>query len=144
MCEGNVEYLNITKISSEKKYVLEKLLELSYCLYYTSLKKNETYMVVERKFTNHNNFIIWHDWLGHPGSVMMQKIINSWYWHKLKNKKILQSNDFPCIACSHGKLIVRSSRLKLDMSQSLFWSAYKEIYVDQFIHQVDHLDILWF
>ena len=28
MCEGNVEYLNITKISSGKKYVLEKLLEL--------------------------------------------------------------------------------------------------------------------
>ena len=47
MCEGNVEYLNITKISLGKKYVLEKLLELPSGLYYTSLKKNESYMVVE-------------------------------------------------------------------------------------------------
>jgi len=71
MCEGNVEYLNITKISSGKKYVLEKLPELPSGLYYTSLKKNESYMVVEQKFTNHSNFIIWHDRLGHSGSVMM-------------------------------------------------------------------------
>ena len=33
ICEGNVEYLNITKISSEKKYVLEKLPELPSGLY---------------------------------------------------------------------------------------------------------------
>jgi hypothetical protein len=71
MCEGNVEYLNITKRSLEKKYVLEKLPELPSGLYYTSLKKNESYMMVEQRFTNHNNFIIWHDQLGHPGSVMM-------------------------------------------------------------------------
>jgi hypothetical protein len=71
MCEGNVDYLNITKISSRKKYVLEKLLELPSGLYYTSLKENESYMVVKHKFTNHRNFIIWHDQLGHPRLVMM-------------------------------------------------------------------------
>jgi hypothetical protein len=113
MCEGNVEYLNITKISSGKKYVLEKLPELPSSLYYTSLKENESYMVVEQKFTNHRNFIIWHDRLGHPGSVMMQKIINSSCGHKLKNEKILQSNDFPCITCSQGKLIVHPSLTKI-------------------------------
>jgi hypothetical protein len=42
MCEGNVEYLNITKISSGKKYVLKKLPELPSGLSYTSLKKNES------------------------------------------------------------------------------------------------------
>ena len=113
MCEGNVEYLNITKISSGKKYVLEKLSKLPSDLYYTSLKENESYMVVEEKFTNHSNFIIWHDRLGHPGSVMMRKIINSSCRHKLKNEKILQSNDFPCIACSQGKLIVHPSPDKI-------------------------------
>ena len=70
-------------------------------------------MVVEQKFTNHSNFIIWHDRLGHPGSVMMRKIINSSCGHKLKNEKILQSNDFPCIACSQGKLIVPPSPAKI-------------------------------
>jgi hypothetical protein len=72
-----VEYLNITKISSWKKYVLGKLPELPSGLYYTSLKENESYIVVEQKFTDHSNFIIWHDRLGHLGSVMMRKIINS-------------------------------------------------------------------
>jgi len=120
MCEGNVEYLNITKISSGKKYVLEKLLELPSGLYYTSLKENESYMVVEEKFINHSNFIIWHDRLGYPGSVMMQKIINSSCGHKLKNEKILQSNDFPCIACSQGKLIVHPSPAKIGHESHVF------------------------
>jgi hypothetical protein len=108
-----VEYLNITNISSGTKYVLEKLSELPSGLYFTSLKENESYTVVKEKFTNHSNFIIWHDRLGHPGSVMMQKIINSSCRHKLKNEKILQLNDFPCIACSQGKLIVRPSQAKI-------------------------------
>jgi hypothetical protein len=112
-CEGNVEYLNITKISSRKKYVLGKLLELPSGLYYTSLKENETYMVVEQKFTDHSNFIIWHDQLGHPRSVMMRKIINSSCGNKLKNEKIRQLNCFPSITCSQGKLIVRPSPTKI-------------------------------
>ena len=44
---------------------------------------------------------------------MMQKIINSSCGHKLKNEKIHQSNDFPCIACSQGKLIVHPSPAKI-------------------------------
>jgi hypothetical protein len=47
-------------------------------------------MVVELKFTNYSNFIIWHNRLGHPGSVMMRKIINGSCWHKLNNEKILE------------------------------------------------------
>jgi hypothetical protein len=89
----------------------KKLPELPSGLYYTSLKEDESYMVVEQKFTNHSNFIIWHDRLGHPKSVMVRKIINSSCGHKLKNEKILQSN--PCIACSQGKLIVRQSPAKI-------------------------------
>jgi hypothetical protein len=42
MCEGNVEYLNIIKISSGKKYVLKKLPKLPSSLSYTSLKENES------------------------------------------------------------------------------------------------------
>jgi hypothetical protein len=88
-CEGNVAYLNITKISSGENYVLEKLPELPFDLYYTSLKENGSYIAVEQKFTNHSNFIIRHNRLGHPGSIMIQKIIYSSCGYKLKNKKIL-------------------------------------------------------
>jgi len=29
--------------------------------------------MVNQKFTNQNEFLFWHDQLGHPGSIMMRK-----------------------------------------------------------------------
>ena len=37
----------------------------------------------------------------------MQKIIKNSIGHPLKNQKILQSNEFLCVASSQGKLISR-------------------------------------
>ena len=71
------------------------------------------YDTVNQKFTDKNTFVVWHDRLGHPGSIMMRKIIESSYGHSLKNQKILQSNDFSCAACSQGKLIIRPSPAKI-------------------------------
>jgi len=31
--------------------------------------------MVNQKFTNQNEFLVWHDQLGHPKSIMMQKIV---------------------------------------------------------------------
>ncbi|KAI3735382.1 hypothetical protein L6452_14878 [Arctium lappa] len=58
-------------------------------------------------------FILWHDRLGHPGSVMMRKIIEQSCGHTLKNQKILQANNITCVACSQGKLITRPSPAKV-------------------------------
>lgn len=77
-------------------------------------------MVVEQKFTNHDNFIIWHDWLGHSRSVMMQKIINNSCGHMLKNQRSLQSNSFLCIIFSQRKLIVRLSAAKVEHESLAF------------------------
>ena len=65
-------------------------------------------------------FIVWHDRLGHPGSIMMRKIIENSCGHSLKNQKILQSNELSCAACSQGKLIIRPSPAKIQNESLAF------------------------
>jgi hypothetical protein len=61
-----------------------------------------------------------NDQLGHPWSLMMRKIINNSCGHMLKNQKVLQSNEFICIACSQGKFIVRPSPAKIGYESLAF------------------------
>ncbi|KAJ9539494.1 hypothetical protein OSB04_032227 [Centaurea solstitialis] len=105
MDEGESEYLLITNISSGKKNVLEKLSMYSSGLYYTKILAIETNMVINQKFIDRENFTLWHDRLGHPGSVMMRKIIEQSCGHPLENQKILQTKDMTCVACSKGNVV---------------------------------------
>jgi len=92
---------------------LEKLSAFSYGLYYTYINAIETHVIVSQKLTNKNEFLVWHDRLGHLGYIMMQKIAENSCGHPLKSQKLLQSNDFSCTACSQGKLIIRPSLEKI-------------------------------
>jgi hypothetical protein len=107
-------------MSSGTKHVLEKLSALSSGLYYMLLNRNESYMMAGHKFSSHENFVTWHDRLGHQGSIMMRKIINNSCGHMLKNQKVLQSNEFICIACSQGKFSVRPSPAKIGYESLAF------------------------
>ncbi|XP_059284821.1 uncharacterized protein LOC132038113 [Lycium ferocissimum] len=100
--EGQVEYLYITTMKAGERFVHEKLPALSSGLYHTSISAVETHVVVNKRFNGSNDFIIWHDRLGHPGSNMMRKIIKNSHGHTLKNQKILQFKEFSCAACSQG------------------------------------------
>ena len=53
--------------------------------------------------------MIWHEHLGHPRLSMMRRIINNSLGHPLNNQKILMPNDYNCVACSQGKLIIKPS-----------------------------------
>ncbi|KAJ0481448.1 putative GAG-pre-integrase domain-containing protein [Helianthus annuus] len=119
--EGHDEYLHITNISSGKKHVLEKLPALASGLYYTKINAIESNAVINKKFIDQENFIIWHGRLGHPGSTMMRKIIENSVGHSLKNQKILQSKDITCVACSQGKLITRPSPMKVGTESLIFF-----------------------
>lgn len=109
--EGDDEYLQITSITQGIKTVLEKLRAFSTGLYYTKISIMETNAIENPKFSE--NLIVWHDRLGHPGSIMLQKIIRNSCGHPLKNQKILP-HDFSCVACSQGKLIIRPSPIKVN------------------------------
>nr|XP_025883441.1 uncharacterized protein LOC112940076 [Solanum lycopersicum] len=118
--EGKVECLYITTINVEKKIVHEKLPAFSSGLYYTSISTVESHAVVNKRFTNFNDFIIWHDRLGHPGFNMMRKIIENSHGHTLKSPNILQSKEFSCAACSQGKLIIKPSTVKVGIESPAF------------------------
>ena len=51
---------------------------------------------------------------------MMQKIIENSCGHPLKNHKIFQSNEFSCVACSQGKLIIRPLLAKVGYKTPTF------------------------
>ena len=74
---------------------------------------------------------------------MMRRIIENSHGHPLKNQKIFLSGDYPCTACSQGKLIVRPSHSKVFIESPTFLERIQGIYVDQFIHHVDHFAISW-
>lgn len=114
--EGKVEFLQITCISQGTKHIKEKLPAFSSGLYYTYISMVETNILVNQKFTN--NFTIWHDRLGHPGSIMMRRIIKNSCGHSLKSQQILHT--FPCTACSQGKLIIRPSPVKINYESISF------------------------
>ena len=118
--EGKVEFFYITTTNVEKKIVHEKLSALSSGLYYTNISTVESHVVVNKRFTNFNDFIIWHDRLGHPGFNMMRKIIENSHGHTLKSPNILQSKEFSCAACSRGKLIIKHQQLRLELNPLRF------------------------
>ena len=75
--KANVEYLCITTIVLGKKSVLEKLSAFSFYLYYTNISNIEAHVTGNHKLTNHNEFIVWHNQLGHLSSIMMRRIIEN-------------------------------------------------------------------
>ena len=111
--EGSEEFLYITSIVSGQKLILEKLPIFSSGLYYTTMRTIETNIVIHQKCSDLKVFMLWHDRLGHPGSIMMRQIIKNSHGHPLKNQKILLSYDYPCSACSQGKLITKLSHSKI-------------------------------
>ena len=73
----------------------------------------ETNVAIHKKCSDPKVFMLWHDRLGHPGSIMMHWIIENSHGHPLKNQKILLPSDYPCSACSQGKLITKPSSSKI-------------------------------
>ena len=80
----------------------------------------ETNVIVHQKCFDPNIFMLWHNSLGHPGSIMMRQIIENSHGHPLKNQKILSPNDCPCSACSQGKLIIKPFLSKIVVESPSF------------------------
>ena len=75
MNENNTECLCITFIVFDKKLIMEKLSAYSSRLYHTNIKTIKSYVVVNQKFNDSKTFVLWHDRLSRPRSLMMRRII---------------------------------------------------------------------
>jgi hypothetical protein len=51
---------------------------------------------------------------------MMRRIIENSLGHPLKNQKILLPSDYPCAACSQGKLVIKPSPSKVIVESPSF------------------------
>ena len=83
--EGNMKYINIIANILGKKKTLEKLPKLPYGLHYTYIHEIECNLVVKE---DSKIVTLWHDRLGHPGSTMMRKIVESTHGHPFKSSKL--------------------------------------------------------
>ena len=90
------------------------------CCDHTTIKIIESYVVVNQKFNDPKFFILWQNILGHLGSSIIRQIIEYSHWHILKNQKILLPNEYSCVACSQGKLIIRPSFNKVIYESLIF------------------------
>ena len=100
MNEDNTKCFYITSIVYGKKLIVEKLLAFSFGLYCTSIKSIKSYVVVNQKFNNSKNFILWYDRLAHLRSSMMQRVTDHSHRYLLKNQKIILPNGYLCNVCS--------------------------------------------
>ena len=96
--ERNCEYLHITSIKNNQKTIMEKMQAMSSGLYGTYISTIESNMVTNQKLVDPKLFTLWHDRLGHPGNIMMRRIIESANGHPLKDLKIILSKDMTCKA----------------------------------------------
>nr|GEU64602.1 putative RNA-directed DNA polymerase [Tanacetum cinerariifolium] len=78
---------------------------LHYGLHYTHLSKAESHMVIKEKSCDPGIVSLWHDRLGHPGSTMMKRIIESTHGHPLKDQKILQMDKMTPYASSRWSTV---------------------------------------
>ncbi|KAL1219805.1 Retrovirus-related Pol polyprotein from transposon TNT 1-94 [Cardamine amara subsp. amara] len=108
--EGNKEFLMIFEIAQGHKKVLETIPAISTGLYCAKINMIEANATVNKVVTE--NFTIWHNRLGHPGSNMMRKLILNTNGHTLKERRVIPKN-LTCEACSLGKLIVKPSPVKV-------------------------------
>ena len=88
--EENKEFLQILEIAQGHKKVLETIHALSTGLYYAKVSMIEANATVNKVFTE--NFSLWHDRIGHPGSNMMQKLILNTNRHTLKERRVIPKN----------------------------------------------------
>ena len=111
-----MKYLYITTNNLGKKQVLEKLPKMPSGLHYTYINEIECNLALKE---DPKTLTLWHDRLGHPGSTLMRKIIESTHGHPLKGLKV-ENIDRPCETCSLGKLITRHSPSKLQTESPAF------------------------
>jgi hypothetical protein len=118
--EGSDEYLYITSIILGQKLILEKLSAFSSRLYYTIMRTIESHVVMHQKCSNPKMFMLWHDCLGHSGTIMMRRIIENSHGHPLKDQNILLQSEYFHVACSEGKLVIKPSPYKVIIESPSF------------------------
>ena len=120
MSDETTEFLLITATHDGKKCILEKLRSLECGLFLTTINTVESYAILNPKFSNSTPIVLWHERLGHPGTLMLRLILHQSNGHSLTTSHISSHTDYKCLACTQGKFITRPSSLKVDSNTPQF------------------------
>ena len=112
-------------------------------LYYTRIRAPEVFTTLKIVFRSAKLFSLWHDRLGHPGLRMMRNIITNSQGHGINVKNFPNHEDFVCPACATGKLIVRSSVLKVHDEIPAFLDRIQGVSVVLFSRFLARFGTLW-
>ena len=93
------KYFYVTHKVNGLKSILERFKRLPSGLYITNIRRIEFYLNKHLKCINDIKFLFWHNRLGHPGSVMMRRIINQLHGHEIENLKFSIKGAFPYLTC---------------------------------------------
>ena len=88
--EKDMKYLYISTIELKKVCVVQKLSTFSCGLYYTYISTIEMHVMVNQKFTNQNECLVWHDQL----DDLYYTYITTIKMHVLVNQKFTNQTEF--------------------------------------------------
>lgn len=95
---------------------MEKLSLFSSRLYYTYINPIEFIVMFNQKLLDPKTLTLWHDNLGHLGTIIMRRIIETFNEHLLKDQTIFfLSNEFLCVVYAQEKMIIISSLTKVEI-----------------------------
>jgi len=113
--EKDMKYLYISMIEL-KKNVLEKLSTFTYGLYYTYISTIEMNVMVNKKFTNQNECLVWHDQL----DDLYYAYISTIKMHVMVNQKFTNQKEFLVWYDQLGHL--RSIMMRKKRFEKLMWT----------------------
>ncbi|KAM2731492.1 hypothetical protein EV2_035147 [Malus domestica] len=114
-----VEFLCITSYEYGQKRILEKMKRISSGLYTTTIHPIEYHYVANPTTRTAHEITFWHDRLGHPGRIVMRRILKSSHGQPLTQSLGL-IQGIACQTCSMGKLITKPSYDKIHSNPPIF------------------------
>lgn len=98
--ENGIEYIYITSTQYDQKRILNKFRCLSNGLYLTTIQKTKINLIIRQAPVDEGTYMLWHDWLGHPGQDIMIRTMNVSHGNPLGGKNFMINPKSLCQACS--------------------------------------------
>ena len=117
--KNGVEFMCITSYEYGQKRILEKMERIPSGLYTTTICPIECHYVASPTTGTVHEITLWNDRLGHPGRIVMRRILKSSHGQPL-TRSLGSIQEIACPTCSMGKLITKPSYDKIRSTPSIF------------------------
>ena len=92
--ENGMEYFCITSYLYDQKHILEKMERLPNGLYIRTIHSIEANYVTGQNLVVSSTYLLWYDYLGHPGQDRMCRILKSSHEHPFLVRTLCIATQF--------------------------------------------------